>query len=124
LFAKHEYERAERLCRRAYKADGTNAEAIALLAWLEAMKPSNQRAEATRIRIAMLDRALSIDPTHEQALFWRAQLHKRVENHAAAMRDFRHVVAMNDRNLDAVRELRLYEMRVRKNSIQMKAVSR
>jgi tetratricopeptide (TPR) repeat protein len=70
----------------------------------------------------MLTRAIDRDEDCENALFWRAQLYKRLENHPAAIRDFKRVVALNGENLDAIRELRIYEMRVRRNSITMPAV--
>jgi hypothetical protein len=38
------------------------------------------------------------------------------------MRDFRKVIDLQPNHIEAVRELRLYEMRIRRNSISMKAV--
>ena len=49
-------------------------------------------------------------------------LHKRIDNHHAAMAAFRRLVEMNPKHMDAVRELRVYEMRLRRNSLSMKAV--
>jgi hypothetical protein len=121
-FARGEHDRAERLARRATKDMPETAGPLALLAWIEAQKPSNQSAADTRPRIAMLDRAIRFDPLHEQAHWWRGQLHKRIENHQAAIRDFRRVVEINPKHMDAIRELRIYEMRIRRNSITMKAV--
>jgi hypothetical protein len=122
-FAREDLERAERLCRRAHQEQPTSAEALALLAWIEALRPANRGVEATRQRISMLSRALDLDDHCENALLWRAQLHKRIENHPAAIRDFKRVVELNQTNLDAVRELRLYEMRVRHKSLSMLATS-
>jgi hypothetical protein len=113
---------AERLCSRISRADPNNAEALALLAWIQAMSPSNQSLEGTRKSIVMLTRAIDRDEDCENALFWRAQLYKRLENHPAAIRDFKRVVAINSENLEAMRELRIYEMRLRRNSITMPAV--
>jgi tetratricopeptide (TPR) repeat protein len=121
-FAKGDVERAERLARRAVKANAEAAAPLAMLAWLEALKPANLSPTDTRPRVAMLDRALRIDPSMEQAWYWRGMLHKRLENHQHAIRDFRRASELNPKNLDATRELRLYEMRIRRNSISMKAV--
>ena len=82
----------------------------ALYAWIDATKPQNTTVEETRKRIAMLDRACRLDDTFADAFHWRGQLHKRIENHSAAMRDFRKVVELNPKHLEAVRELRVYEM--------------
>jgi Tfp pilus assembly protein PilF len=70
----------------------------------------------------MLDRALRTDETLVQAYYWRGLLHKRIDSHSAAMANFRKVVELNPKHMDAVRELRVYEMRIRRNSITMKAV--
>jgi hypothetical protein len=70
----------------------------------------------------MLDRAVRLDDTMTEAFYWRGQLHKRIENHSAAMRDFRKVLELSPKHLEAIRELRVYEMRIRRNSISMKAV--
>jgi hypothetical protein len=121
-FAKGDVERAERLARRANKANPEAGGPIALLAWIEAMKPANMSPEETKKRIFMLDRAIRADEGLENAYYWRGMLHKRIDNHNAAMSSFRKVVDLNPKNMDAVRELRVYEMRIRRNSITMKAV--
>jgi tetratricopeptide (TPR) repeat protein len=121
-FTRGDAERAERLARRAARAAPDQGPPLALLAWIEATRPQNQGVEETRKRIAVLDKALRIDETMTEAFYWRAQLHKRIENHSAAMRDFRKVIDLQPNHIEAVRELRLYEMRIRRNSISMKAV--
>ena len=121
-FFRGDMERAERLCKRAMKANVEAGGPLALYAWIDATKPQNTTVEETRKRIAMLDRACRLDDTFADAFHWRGQLHKRIENHSAAMRDFRKVVELNPKHLEAVRELRVYEMRIRRNSISMKAV--
>jgi tetratricopeptide (TPR) repeat protein len=119
-FARGDLERAERLSRRANREQPADAEALALLAWIESLNPSNTATEAIRKRIAMLSRAIDLDDHCENAIFWRAQLHKRTENHPAAIRDFKRVLALNEEHVDAVRELRIYEMRVRHKSITIR----
>lgn len=120
--ARDDLDRAERMAKRAHKAEPNRAEALALLAWVAAKQPVNQGAEATRARIMMLDKALKLDPECEDALWFRAELHRRVENHAAAMKDLQKLTKINPDNVDAMRELRIYEMRVRRNSLSMQAV--
>jgi tetratricopeptide (TPR) repeat protein len=122
-FAREDLERAERLCRRAHQEQPGNAEALALLAWIEALRPTNHGVDETRKRISMLSRALDLDDHCENALLWRAQLYKRIENHPAAIRDFKRVLQLNEENLDAMRELRVYEMRVRHKSLTMRSAA-
>jgi hypothetical protein len=115
-FAKGDVERAERLARRAVKNNHEAAPALALLAWIEANKPTNASPEETKKRIAVLDRAIRLDDTLQQAWYWRGMLHKRLENHHAALTSFRRLIELNAKHIDALRELRVYEMRSRKNS--------
>ena len=46
LPARSDIKEAEVLCRKAHEADPTPAEYLAMLAWLEALKPENQGPEA------------------------------------------------------------------------------
>ena len=61
----------------------------------------------------MLDGVLTKEPRYERALFYRGMLLKRAGRGDKAIRDFRLAAEINPRNLDAVREVRLHEMRKR-----------
>jgi tetratricopeptide (TPR) repeat protein len=108
---------AEALCRKAYDGDPVPPEYGALLAWLEALKPENQGADATLERIEMLDASIASNERLERAYFYRGMLYKRVGNVHRAVADFRKAADLNPRNIDAVREVRLFEMRKSKGSI-------
>jgi tetratricopeptide (TPR) repeat protein len=108
---------AEALCRKANEADPKQPEYLALLAWLESMKPENQSPAATQTCIAKLDQALAVNDRCERAYFYRGMLNKRVGNAAGAVRDFRRAAELNPRNIDAVREVRLFEMRKGRTSV-------
>ncbi len=116
LFARGDNERAERLARRASRDDPKNAGALAMVAWLEAQLPPNQGDAPTRARIAVLDKAIDMDAQSGRAYFWRGLLQKRLDNHAAAARDFRRVLELDPKHAQADQELRLAEMRTRKIS--------
>lgn len=47
----------------------------------------------------------------ERAYFYRAMLYKRQHRNGLAFKDFQKVAELNPKNIDAQRELRLYEMR-------------
>ena len=47
----------------------------------------------------------------EKAFYWRGMLYKRLGKIDQATKDFRRVVEMNPRNIDAAREVRLQHMR-------------
>ena len=102
---------AEMLCRKAVDSDPKQPEYLALLAWLEAMKPENQGQQATLECIQKLDQALLVNDRCERAYFYRGMLNKRLQNAAAAVKDFRRAADLNPRNIDAIREVRLFEMR-------------
>jgi tetratricopeptide (TPR) repeat protein len=106
---KNDLVQAEALARRALKMDPNQADYIALLAWVESMK--EQTPEATQARIAELDRAIKINERCERAYFYRAMLYKRQNRDGPALRDFQKVAQLNPKNIEAQRELRLYEMR-------------
>jgi tetratricopeptide (TPR) repeat protein len=106
---KNDPVQAEALARRAVEMDPNQADYIALLAWIESLKDSS--AEATQDRIADLDRAIKINERCERAYFYRAMLYKRHNRDGPALKDFQKVNQLNPKNIDAQRELRLYEMR-------------
>lgn len=110
-FKRNDFVQAEALCRKAVEADATQPDYLALLAWLVALKPENQAPEKTRDSIQMLDRAIALSAKCEKAHFWRGMLNKRIGKADAAYRDFKRVVDMNPRNIDAAREVRLHRMR-------------
>jgi len=110
-FKRNDFVQAEALCRRAYAGDPTQADYLAMLAWLVSLKPENQTPEKTGVSIRMLDKAISLSEQCERAYFWRGMLLKRMGRIEAAYRDFREAVDLNPRNIDAVREMRLHNMR-------------
>ena len=106
---KNDLAQAEELARRALQMDPNQADYIALLAWIESLKDPS--AEATQDRIADLDRAIKINERCERAYYYRAMLYKRHNRDGPAFKDFKKVSELNPKNIDAQRELRLYEMR-------------
>ena len=61
--------------------------------------------------IRTLDAVLTKEPRYERALFYRGMLLKRSGDADKALRDFRLAAEINPKNLDAVREVRLHDMR-------------
>ncbi len=110
-FKRQDYAQAEALCRKAVKADATQPDYQAMLAWLISLKPESQSAEKVAECIQMLDRAVSTSDRCERGYFWRGMLYKRIGRADAAIRDFRRAYDLNPRNIDAAREVRLHNMR-------------
>ena len=93
--------------RQALADDPDQSDCIALVAWLDAQKPDANLETA----IKALDRAIMIQPNNVRAHWYRGQLYKRAGRMSRAMRDFRSVVERDPRHTDALRELRLFQMR-------------
>jgi hypothetical protein len=108
---RNDLVQAEQLVRLAFEGDPMQADYLALLAWLEAIKPENHRAPATERRIAMLDRAIKMSDKCSNAYYYRGLLYKRLGNEKQAYKDFKDAADLNPRNIDAIREVRIYAMR-------------
>ena len=110
-FKQNDFVRAEQLCRKALAGDATQPDYLAMLAWLISLKPENQAPEKAVASIRMLDKAISMNARCERAFYWRGMLHKRIGKVEAAYRDFHEAVDLDPHNIDAVREMRLHNMR-------------
>lgn len=111
FFKIRDYAQAEAFARKALAADPGQSEYIAFVAWIEAMKPENQPVEPTRRFIDTLGEAIKANPNSERAYFYRGMLNKRIDQHAAAIKDFKRVADLNPNHVDAAREVRLHYMR-------------
>jgi curved DNA-binding protein CbpA len=98
---------AEVEARQALADDPDQSDCIALVAWLDAQKPDANLETC----IKALDRAIMIQPNNVRAHWYRGQLYKRAGRMSRAMRDFRSVVDRDPRHTDALREIRLFQMR-------------
>lgn len=110
MLKRGDLAKAEELCALAVRLD-SQPDYVAMLAWIEALKPANQSAEATKRLEAILTAAIEKSERCERAVFYRAVLRKRLGNLAGANEDFQRAFELNPRNLDAQREVRIYEMR-------------
>jgi curved DNA-binding protein CbpA len=120
LLKKNDLAGAERLVAHAFESDPDQPEYRALLAWVRALRrgdPPDMREGQTSAHfddlIKILDQLLAKEHRFERALYYRGVLLKRSGRVERAIRDFRLAAEINPKNLDAVREVRLYEMRKR-----------
>jgi cytochrome c-type biogenesis protein CcmH/NrfG len=58
-----------------------------------------------------VDRALGLEPKHDRAHYYKGMILQRQGKEADALASFRKAVELNKKNADAVREVRLAEMR-------------
>jgi curved DNA-binding protein CbpA len=106
---RNDLKQAEILCKKALDADPKPADYIAMMAWLQAQK--RQDPVSTQQQVLELTRAIGISQACERAFFYRAMLLKRLGQEPQAMKDFKRAFELNPRNVDAQRELRIYNMR-------------
>lgn len=121
LLKKNDLAQAESFAKRAAMADPDQVEYIALLTWIQAQRrgdppivPEGKTSTFYDDLVAIYDGILAKEPMFERALFYRAVLLKRGGKEEKAIRDFRLVVQLNPKNIDAVREVRLAQMRKEK----------
>jgi tetratricopeptide (TPR) repeat protein len=93
---------------------------MTLLVWIRAMRRGDppelregQQSSHFDDLIKHLDVILAKEQQFERALYYRGVLLKRSGRLDRALRDFRLAAQLNPKNLDAVREVRLFEMRQR-----------
>lgn len=108
LFKKKDYPRALEEAKRAFEGDASQSDHIALYAHLLSL----QNSDAT-YALSLLDRAIESDGNNVKALWYRAQLNKKLGRQSQALRDYRAIVDLRPHHVEAQRELRLHEMRRR-----------
>ncbi len=109
LFKKRMLAAAEIEARRAHESDPEQADYLALLAWINANKPNS--AECLPKILIQLNTAVNMSPENEKARFYRGQVLSRLGRNLEAVNDYKFVVSKNPRNIDALREIRIWEMR-------------
>jgi tetratricopeptide (TPR) repeat protein len=115
---------AEVLARKAVVASPKMAEARALLAYLESLDPKRGgKEDHLRSCVRTLDVAIGSDPSCPHAHYYRAMLQKRLEEHEGAIRDLRVAVTNDPDDAEALRELKIYETKLRDGTIQLRSLS-
>jgi tetratricopeptide (TPR) repeat protein len=107
LMKRNNLAQAEVHAKQALADDPDQADHVALVAWIESQKPEPD----VKALIKDLDRAITMQPNNLRAHWYRGQLQKRIGKDARAIQDFRFIVERDPRHTDAVRELRLYQIR-------------
>ena len=102
---------AYEIVKRCVALDPEQADYLATLAWLDAQKPEWLSREKTLEKVILLDRCIQKNANCERAYFYRGMLYKRADEPNKALKDFKKAAELNPRNLDAMREVRLHNMR-------------
>lgn len=102
---------AYEIVKRCVSLDSDQADYLATLAWLDAQKTEWLSREKTLEKCLILDRCIQRNQNCERAYFYRGLLYKRADEPGKALKDFKKAAELNPRNLDAMREIRLHNMR-------------
>jgi curved DNA-binding protein CbpA len=93
--------------KKALELDPSQADYIALLAWLEAAQLNPNLEDI----LARIEKAARMEPNNTRIRWYRGLVLKRLGKNGKAVGEFRFVVENDPRHVDAQREIRLYEMR-------------
>jgi curved DNA-binding protein CbpA len=116
-------ETAETVARKAVVAAPSMGEARALLAHVESLDPRRNKEDHVRTLVKTIDMAIGQDPMCRRAHYYRGLLQKRLGEHEGAIRDLRVAVTNDPDDVEAQRELRVYEQKLRDGTIQIRSMS-
>lgn len=107
LVRRRDFAGARTILEGAIELNAEDADALASLAWVLYNLPNEKLSQM----LDLVDRAIKVVPQHDRAHYTRGMIHRRTGNEAEAIVSFRAAAAANPKNLDAVREVRLADMR-------------
>jgi hypothetical protein len=114
--ARKDLASAEAMARTLTSAGATGPDARAVIAWCTIGAGAITEPHALEPALAALDRILTGDPDCVRALFYRGQVLNRLGRNELALRDYRKAVRLDPRHVDAQREMRIHDMRLRTRS--------
>jgi curved DNA-binding protein CbpA len=109
LLKKRMLAAAELEANRALEDDPDQPDYLALFAWVQSSKPDSESRLPDLLR--MLNESITRNPASEKNRYYRVQILKRLGKIDEAVADCRIIVEKNPHHVDALREIRLWEMR-------------
>jgi curved DNA-binding protein CbpA len=107
LLKRQNLDAAEQEAKLAADGDPDQADYIALLSWIQSMKPNAELG----LLLVKLDKAADMEENNLRVRWYRGQLLKRLGKDGRALQDFRFILERDPKHVDAQREIRLFEMR-------------
>jgi curved DNA-binding protein CbpA len=108
LLKRNQLAEAKREAELAATNDPAQADYVGLHAWILSLEPERTNLDEV---ISLLDRAVSAEPENLRVRWYRGQVLKRAGEPKKAIKDFKFIIEKNPKHLDAVREVRLHDMR-------------
>ncbi len=94
-------------------------EAQAFLGYLKAFELGDEQVSELEEALRLVNGAIQQKETCRRAHFYRAEIRKRLQDHEGAIQDLRRALANDSNDVDARRELRLYEHMVKDGTIEL-----
>jgi tetratricopeptide (TPR) repeat protein len=108
---RHQLDRAQALAEQLRQQDGSRVESQALLAWIQAQREDPRNTRVGHTILSNLNHAIRQEPNNPRLRYYRGQVLKRLGRTEDALKDFRFSARQDPSNLDAIRELRVHNMR-------------
>jgi tetratricopeptide (TPR) repeat protein len=108
---------ASAFARRALAIEPGMPDARALLAYLDALASGPGQERQLRDSLSTIDAALREKATCRRGHYYRAEVRKRLEDHEGAIQDLREAVLGDPNDLEALRELRVYEQQLKNDAV-------
>lgn len=111
LVKRRRYDEAVAICDSAMEVVRKEADYPAMKAWILLLRDGVEDEEVANEIRALLRMTFSLNPDHVHGHFTRAHFLKRMGDHEKALKHFKKVVKLDPKNLEALREVRVGEMR-------------
>ena len=111
LVKRRRYDEAIEICDNAMGVVRKEADYPAMKAWILLMRDGVDDEEVANEIRSLLRKTFQLNPDHVQGHFTRAHFLKRMGDYDKAHKHFRKVAKLDPKNLEALREVRIGEMR-------------
>lgn len=111
LVRRKSYAAARTEAQHAMENDPSQPEYAALFAWIAAQDAERGETRRYDDLIAILTQSSAADPKNLKMRIWKAQVLGFAGKAEEAVREYRRIVELDPRNVDAQREIRLHTMR-------------
>ena len=111
LAKRRQYDEAIEICDSAMAVVRKEADYPAMKAWILLLRDGVEDEEVADEIRSLLRTTFSLNPDHVHGHFTRAHFLKRIGEHDKAHKHFRKVAKLDPKNLEALREVRVGEMR-------------
>ncbi len=111
LVKRRRYDEAIQICDSAMQVVRKEADYPSMKAWILLLRDGVEDEDVADEIRKLLRKTFKLNPDHAQGHFTRAHFLKRLGDHEKALKHFKKVARLDPKNLEALREVRIGEMR-------------